>query len=54
MQGTRVQSLNREDPIGEGNGYPLQHSCLGNPIDRGSWQARVHGGQGQNQTQLSQ
>ena len=22
---------------GEGNGYPLQHSCLGNPMDRGAW-----------------
>ena len=43
MQETQVQSLNREDPIGEGNGYPLQCSCLGNPIDSGSWQARVHG-----------
>ena len=21
---------------GEGNGYPLQHSCLGNPLDRGA------------------
>ena len=24
---------------GEGNGYPLQYSCLGNPMDRGAWQA---------------
>ena len=29
---------------GEGNGNPLQYSCLGNPLDRGSWQATVHGG----------
>ena len=28
---------------GEGNGYPLQHSCLGNPMDRGTWWATVHG-----------
>ena len=28
---------------GEGNGNPLQCSCLGNPIDRGAWQAAVHG-----------
>ena len=28
---------------GEGNGNPLQYSCLGNPIDRGPWQATVHG-----------
>ena len=28
---------------GVGNGYPLQYSCLGNPKDRGAWQATVHG-----------
>ena len=28
---------------GEGNGYPLQYSCLENPMDRGSWRATVHG-----------
>ena len=28
---------------GEGNGNPLQHSCLENPKDRGAWQATVHG-----------
>ena len=27
---------------GEGNGYPLQYSCLGNYTDRGAWQAIVH------------
>ena len=27
----------------EGIGYPLQYSCLGNPMDRGAWQATVHG-----------
>ena len=27
----------------EGNGHPLQYSCLGNPMDRGDWQATVHG-----------
>ena len=27
---------------GEGNGKPLQHSCLENPMDRGAWQAIVH------------
>ena len=27
---------------GEENGYPLQVSCLGNPMDRGAWQATVH------------
>ena len=29
--------------IGEGNGTPLQYSCLENPMDRGVWQATVHG-----------
>ena len=28
---------------GEGNGYPLQYSCLENPIDRGAWSATVLG-----------
>ena len=28
---------------GEGNGNPVQYSCLGNPKDRGDWQATVHG-----------
>ena len=28
---------------GEGNGNPLQYSCLGNPMDRGTWWATVHG-----------
>ena len=28
---------------GEGNGNPLQYSCLENPMDRGDWQATVHG-----------
>ena len=29
--------------IGEGNGTPLQYSCLENPMDRGAWKAAVHG-----------
>ena len=28
---------------GEGNGNPLQYSCLENPMDRGAWQAIVYG-----------
>ena len=28
---------------GEGNGYPLQYSCLENPMDRGAWRASFHG-----------
>ena len=27
----------------KGNGNPLQYSCLRNPVDRGPWQATVHG-----------
>ena len=27
---------------GEGNGNPLQYSCLDNPMDRGAWWATVH------------
>ena len=27
----------------EGNGNPLQYSCLENPMDKGAWQATVHG-----------
>ena len=29
--------------IGEGNGTPLQYSCLENPMDGGAWKAAVHG-----------
>ena len=42
MQETRIQSLDREDSPGEGNGYPLQYSCLENSMDRGGWGATVH------------
>ena len=28
---------------GEGNGYPFQYFCLETPMDRGAWQATVHG-----------
>ena len=38
--------------LGEGNGNPLQYSCLGNPIDRGAWWATVHGFT-KSETQLS-
>ena len=37
---------------GEGNGNPLQYSCLENPVDEGAWQATVHGVT-KSQTQLS-
>ena len=38
--------------LGEGNGNPLQYSCLENPMDRGVWQAIVHGVT-KSQTQLN-
>ena len=37
---------------GEGNGTPLQHSCLENPMDGGGWWATVHG-VAQSRTRLS-
>ena len=36
---------------GEGDGNPLQYSCLGNSTDRGAWRAAVHG-VAKSQTQL--
>ena len=38
---------------GEGNGNPLQYSCLENPMDRGAWWTTVHG-VAKSQTQLKQ
>ena len=32
-----------EKSPGEGNGSSLHYSCLGNAMDRGAWQAAVHG-----------
>ena len=43
MQETRVRSLGGEGSPGEGNGKPLQYSCLQNPMDREAWRATVHG-----------
>ena len=48
----KVSACNAGDPgsvpgsgrfLGEGNGSPLQYSCLENPMDGGAWQATVHG-----------
>ena len=43
MQEMPVQSLGQEDPLEEELAAPLQYSCLGNPMDRGTWWATVHG-----------
>ena len=37
-----LEALPKQVP-GEGNGSPLQYSCLGNPVDREAWQVIVHG-----------
>ena len=39
----RKAMTNRDSIFGEGNGTPLQYSCLENPMDRGAWWAAVHG-----------
>ena len=48
----KASAYNVEDPglipgsgrsSGEGNGNPLQYSCLENPMNGGSWQTTVHG-----------
>ena len=51
MQETQVPSLGQRSPA-EGNGYPLQYSCLESSMDRGAWQATAHGVP-KSQTQLS-
>ena len=43
MEETQVRSLGQEDPLDEGMGYPLQYSCLENPMNKGAWWATVHG-----------
>ena len=59
--GSKESACNAEDPdstpgsgrsLGEGNGHPLQYSCLKNPMDRGVWRAIVHG-VANSQTQLN-
>ena len=39
----RFYSWGREDPPEEGMASPLQYTCWEYPIDRGAWQATVHG-----------
>ena len=43
MQEMWAQPLDQELSPGEGNGNPFQYPCLGNPMDRGAWQATVYG-----------
>ena len=48
---TRLKRLSMHACTGEGNGNPLQQSCLENPRERGAWWAAVYG-VAQSQTQL--
>ena len=50
--GDAASILGSERSPGEGNGNPLPYSCLGNSMDRGAWQATVHGA-AKSQTRLS-
>ena len=52
ISGLDGKACNAGDPVsipglerstGEGNGNPLQYSCLGSPMDRGAWGVTVHG-----------
>ena len=42
LLGKKVMT-NLDSIFGEGNGIPLQYSCLENPMDGGDWWAAVHG-----------
>ena len=50
--GQIVNIFNLVSHVGEGNGTPLQYSCLENPMDGGAWRATVHG-VAESQTRLS-
>ena len=43
LESSRLKSISLEASLGEGNGNPLQYSCLENPMDGGAWWAAVHG-----------
>ena len=43
MRETQFASLGWEDSPAEGNGYPLQSSCLDNSTEGEAWWATVHG-----------
>ena len=51
--GVIVESSDKTWSSGEGNGNPLQYSCREIPMDKGAWQAIVHG-VAKSQTQLRQ
>ena len=40
---TCIRSLGWEDPLEKGMTTLLQYSCLGNPMEKGAWQATVYG-----------
>ena len=42
-ESTRLKRLSMHACIGEGNGNPVQYSCLENPRGRGAWWAAVYG-----------
>ena len=52
LESRLVLALHSTQKHGEGNGIPLQYSCLENPMDRGTWWAIVYG-VAKSQTRLS-
>ena len=51
-EGDPFSNLGSGRSLGRGHGNPLQYSCLENPMNRGAWQAMVHG-VAKSRTQLS-
>ena len=49
-----VQSLGWKESPGVRNDKPLQNACLKNSMDRGTWQATVHGGTESDMTEVTQ
>ena len=43
MREVQFRALGQEDRLEKENGNPLQYSCLGHLIDKGTWLATVHG-----------
>ena len=43
MQEMRILSQGQDNTLEKENGYPLQYFCLGNPMDSGTWWAKVCG-----------